>query len=256
VRASSAQVRIEGPKTLTLEHGEHFDSASTSAPPAETPPEEAPTPLVANEKTTPAPKKSKKAPVSQRELYERAKQLSGKKAVAMFDRAGQLEGPLTELSLYQAARIELTSGRPGRALTRFEQLAQKFPAGTLARETRLAALECKLELGRLEEAQRELDGYLARYPDTERRADLRFLRAELYRKLGDCNRAFVDYGKVREGPRAEDAIYLTAWCADRIGKADVAKMMLGEYLRRFPNGRHAEQAKGYLAVGRWSDEKK
>ncbi|MGZ6144355.1 MAG: hypothetical protein ACXWLM_13520, partial [Myxococcales bacterium] len=54
---------------------------------------------------------------------------------------------------------------------------RRFPDGALAQEAALTAIEARLSLGQESRAVEEMDAFLARYPDSERAAEVRRLRA-------------------------------------------------------------------------------
>jgi hypothetical protein len=105
-----------------------------------------------------------------------------------------------------------------------------------------------LLLGRNDEALAELRA-LSLQP-VGRDQELRLIRGELS-AVTDCGRAVADFDRVlaerAAEPFAERALHGRAACRLRLGDETGAMRDLSEYLRRFPEGRFAPEARRTLA---------
>jgi TolA-binding protein len=176
--------------------------------------------------------------------YEEAQVLASRgyhaQAAAAFARLSGA-GPRAELALYERGRLLLKHlDEPERARRVFLEHRRRFPDSSLGPEVGLSLIEASLQAKQLPEAAREIDAFLARYPSTERRDELRLVRANLARDSGDCARAERDYEPLARGAGklAEEALHSWAYCRRRLGDETGARERLREYLRRFPSGRH------------------
>src|SRR5687767_6805836 len=180
------------------------------------------------------------APVDWAALYREARaERDPSRAIPMFDRLAKSGTSWAEVSAFQAARLEMRRGRCGEAIDRFMSLM----GGTFDSEARLDVIECQLKLSDLVSAQRSLDNFLSIHPESERQADLRFLRAELMRKRGRCSQAIADYESAEGSRHGDDALYFSAWCKLDAGRTEDGLSTLRRYLEKFPEGRHAGEAK-------------
>jgi TolA-binding protein len=172
-------------------------------------------------------------------------------AAALLEDLSRKSGPRAEAALYELGRLRLRFlGQPAQALAAFEEHARRFPAGTLALESSLSAVEARVSLGQDEPALREMDAFLGRYGQSERAADVRWLRASLLQSRGDCRRALPDLRALAAPAsatgRADDALFLLATCARSAGDLAEAKARLLEYQRRFPAGAHRSEVDAAL----------
>lgn len=172
-------------------------------------------------------------------------------AAGILEELSKKSGPRAEAALYELGRLRLRFlGQPALALAAFDEHARRFPEGALALEARLTAVEARLSLGQDEPALREMDSFLARYGQSERALDVRWLRASLLQGRGDCRRALPDLRALsEEGPRSEGALFLLATCARSGGDLAEAKARLTEYQRRFPGGAHRAEVDAALRGG-------
>ncbi|MCK6546109.1 outer membrane protein assembly factor BamD, partial [Myxococcota bacterium] len=179
------------------------------------------------------------------------------KAIGLFDRVARSSDVRAELSAHQAARLVMRIGRCSEATERFAAMLTRWPASAYAEEARLDVLECQLRLGALDAAHRALEDFLAHHPASARSPEVLFLRAELYRSKGALDHAVADYRAALGSRRDADARYFLGWCALEAGRLDAAESALTDYLARYPDGRHAANARGGLAeVTRRRAEKK
>jgi len=127
----------------------------------------------------------------------------------------------------------------------------RYPDGTLKREAEGARIDALLLLGRRGDALTELR-HLELAPQG-RDQELRLIRAELA-AANDCAGAMTDFDRVLaeqvSDRLAERALHGRAVCRSRLGDAFGAKHDLGEYLRRFPEGRFAPDAHRALTGAR------
>jgi hypothetical protein len=90
-----------------------------------------------------------------------------------------------EAALLQKGELELrTLADPRRALSTFEAAATRFPQGNLVQERELSSLEAEFALARFEAVSTRAAAFLARFPDSERSADVRRLQVRALLKLG------------------------------------------------------------------------
>jgi hypothetical protein len=157
-----------------------------------------------------------------------------------------------ETSLLGEALLRLRQKRDARgALAALDAYRARYPNGTLTREAETARIDALLLLGRNDEALAEL-GALTLQP-VGRDQELRLIRGELAAAT-DCKRAVVDFDRIlNEQATAavvERALHGRAACRLRTGDETGATRDLTEYLRRFPAGRFAPEARRILEARR------
>ncbi|MFC1610644.1 outer membrane protein assembly factor BamD [Myxococcota bacterium] len=167
-----------------------------------------------------------------------------RRAIALFDELAAAGGPRAEIAAYQAARL-WRSLDLGEAARRFQQLLALHPRGVFSQEARLELIECTMKLGKMRLASEHVEIFLSSHRDSERIAEVRFLRAEILRQWKkDCKAALVDYEiALSSSRRAEDALFFKAWCLLEGKDVNQAFSILESYLQRFPRGRHAKEAR-------------
>ena len=153
-----------------------------------------------------------------------------------------------EASLYEIGRIKLRHlSDPAGAAEAFAEHRVRFPQGALSPEVALSQIEAHLGLARFGEALGEMNAFAARYPDSERLGEIRFLRATVLRDRDECGEALPDYVSLIGAPKhGDDALYYAAYCEQVIGQTEGARRRLTQYLAKFPNGKHREQARAAL----------
>ena len=156
--------------------------------------------------------------------------------------ASELAG---ETPLLSEALTQLRQKRDARgALATLDVYRSRYPEGTLKHEAESARIDALLLLGRDDDALAEL----RRLPlqAQGRDLELRLIRGELAAAT-DCGRAVADFDRVlaERAPDAfaERALHGRAACRARAGDPTGAKRDLAEYLRRFPSGRFAAEAR-------------
>lgn len=157
-----------------------------------------------------------------------------------------------ETALLGEALLRLRQKRDARgALAALDAYRARYPNGTLTREAETARIDALLLLGRNDEALAEL-GALTLQP-VGRDQELRLIRGELAAAT-DCKRAVVDFDRIlNEQATAavvERALHGRAACRLRTGDEIGAIRDLTEYLRRFPAGRFAPEARRTLEARR------
>jgi hypothetical protein len=136
---------------------------------------------------------------------------------------------------------------PSGALMLLDEHARDFPSGALRLEADVARLDALLALGRDAEAFTLLE----RLPIDRlgRGAELRVLRGEL-RARHDPAKALLDFDRalaMELAPELEErALFGRAASRLRVGDETGGRADLEAYLKRYPTGRFAEEAKGRL----------
>jgi FecR protein len=103
-------------------------------------------------------------------------------------------GLRAQIALFHIGRINQEDlHEPAGALATFEELRRRFPSGPLRAESDLSIVQLLAALGRHGEALEESAALLARGSSPERAAELRLLRGNLYRQLGNLPRAEHEY---------------------------------------------------------------
>jgi tetratricopeptide (TPR) repeat protein len=275
VRVQEGRVQVTGPHTdVKLKAGDSWSSAAGAAylpieagearqavsllrgarvVDASAPSVPAPAPVVAA--LSPAPVKELSAArgaavggIPALSSYERGKNLAARgeyaAAAASFQEAGRGSGPRAELALYEVGRLQLRNlGEPAAAAETFRRTRARFPDGQLRAEVDLSLIESLLDARSFEDAGEAMDGFMRRYPQSERRSEVLRLRADLRRQQGNWRGALEDYAALLEKGPSDDALYFSAFCWQRLGDSRAARALLERYVKDFPNGRHSEDAK-------------
>jgi TolA-binding protein len=138
------------------------------------------------------------------------------------------------------------------ALSRLDDYASRYPAGTLTREATLTRIEALLALGRDTVALEALDRLVL--DDTAVDRPVALARAELRAAAGRCIDAAGDFARARGG-ESEDAVagralYGQAVCHVHAGDRRAARAAFEMYLRRFPDGpRRADVERALAGLG-------
>jgi hypothetical protein len=156
-----------------------------------------------------------------------------------------------ETALLAEALTRLRQHRdPAGALAALDAYDARAPRGTLRREADGARVDALIMLGRDGDALAVLRT-LALQP-RGRDQELRVVRGELA-AAQDCAGAVADFDRVlADGPPArlvERALHGRATCLARLGDSAAARRDLLEYLRRFPEGRFAAEARRLAGDG-------
>jgi tetratricopeptide (TPR) repeat protein len=137
---------------------------------------------------------------------------------------------------------------PAAALATLDDYEGRFPRGVMAFEALAARVEALVKLGRTEVALGRLDAVapvtLAKSPA------LRVVRGELRARAGRLAAAIEDFdvalGREGGGDLFERALYGRGSCRARQGDTAGARQDLERYLRLFPQGRFAAEARQVL----------
>jgi TolA-binding protein len=164
---------------------------------------------------------------------------ASKLQAALASNVGPRDLELYHLALLRQRHLDDPRG----ALEALLSYRKSFPSGGLRQEVDVSIIESRLALKQTDEALTESAAFLARYPQNERADEMHFMRGDLLRLRGDCAGALAEYRAVLRGPALEDSLYYAAYCIGELGQSDVATTALKDYLRRFPNGKHAGAAR-------------
>jgi hypothetical protein len=137
---------------------------------------------------------------------------------------------------------------PGRALELLDEHGRRFPSSVLAPERAMLRAEALLGLGRNQDALSELDrAPLGSIPHQE---DRLLLRGELRATAGRWREAGEDFqaalALVPGHAVKERALWGRASARSHLGDFEGARADLAAYLREFPSGRFATQARPLL----------
>ncbi len=125
---------------------------------------------------------------------------------------------------------------------------KKYPQGLFRAEARVARVEALLRAGNKAEAIATLDeAHRQGFAGLPRADELAVLRAELLAEAGRCAEALPELqSSFFSEALAERALYARGYCLARTGDEAGGRKAFEEYLRRFPNGRFAAQARQAL----------
>ncbi len=140
--------------------------------------------------------------------------------------------------LGEALRTLRQEKKPHEALQQLARLKAQFPDGTLANEVALAQAETLELLGRTEDALAALDSDATKSPRSE------LIRAQLLTKLQRYDEAIATLSKLNS--LTSEALWTRALCYERLHRRSEFRQDLKDYLKRFPQGSHAEQARQAL----------
>jgi TolA-binding protein len=157
-----------------------------------------------------------------------------------------------EVALFTTGLRQLRHDRDREAaIATFHDYARRFPAGLFRNENRAALVEALVAAHRIVEALALVEA--EPLASGERgRAD-QVLRGELRARLERCPAAIEDFDGVLATTRADAdaaagrALFGRAVCGMRLGRTEAARADLTTYLRGFPNGRFAAEARRLLA---------
>ncbi|HET6284245.1 MAG TPA: tetratricopeptide repeat protein [Polyangia bacterium] len=162
-----------------------------------------------------------------------------------------MPSPLSvEAQLIRSAVVRLRRDRDAAgALAELDIYLARFPRGTLQHEARIARADALLSLKRDGEALQALED--VNLGPQGRDQELRVIRGELG-SISHCTQAIADFTQVLAAtppaPLAERALYGRAACRVRQGDSEGAVRDLTAYLRRFPAGRFAAEARAAKAA--------
>ncbi len=160
-------------------------------------------------------------------------------------------GLAAESALLETALRHLRKDRDGaRALAALDDYRRQFPSGELVHEAQRTRVEAFLLQGQSRSALDMLDGMT--FGGSVRDLDLLVMRAELRAEGSRCPEAIMDFTAVLAhagvGDRAaERALFGRASCRSRTSDQPGARSDLDLYLRRFPEGKRAAQARSALS---------
>jgi tetratricopeptide (TPR) repeat protein len=140
---------------------------------------------------------------------------------------------------------------PKAALATLQQYFSRYPQGELRGEAEVTRVEALLGSARSSEALRHLERlYRSGFADLPRPLELALQRAELLADAGrdpEAASAFSEVLARQPAPALEErALFGRAVCRARTGDEEGMRADLDEYLRRFPDGRFAAEARERL----------
>jgi TolA-binding protein len=98
-----------------------------------------------------------------------------------------------QIALYESARDAARTNQLDLALSRIEELLQRFPATQLRAEAELTRADVLARAGRTDEAARALEALIADAAHGGRRGELLRTLGDLHRRAGDCTHALDAY---------------------------------------------------------------
>lgn len=169
-------------------------------------------------------------------------------AAAAFRRLVARQLPNSDLALYHLAQLEQAPLSDAVGAERdYLAYLRDYPQGALAQEAALSVIELQLQRSAFPAALAQMDRFLREHPSSERSNKVHLLRGDVMRSLGRPQLAIGEYALVHGGGTEEDdALYFSASCRGTLGQADAAAEALRGYLQRFPQGRHAAEARAGL----------
>lgn len=170
-------------------------------------------------------------------------------AIAAFEEVVEIGGAHAELAVYELGRVtQRYLGDNDAAIRWLRTYQRRFPDGALRQEIELSLIESSV--ARPEQALQLIDAFLVTYQRSERRHEVRLLRANILRGKSDFGGALSEYERVLGGkPRpalADDATYFAALCEAKLGRLEASKRRLEAYLERFVAGKHRDAAERTL----------
>jgi tetratricopeptide (TPR) repeat protein len=162
-----------------------------------------------------------------------------------------VDGFSEERLLAAAVRALRAKRDAASALAALDAYQARYPQGRMSIEASVLRVDALTALGRQSEALRYLDELdLGRMPGGLER---RLQRGELRAASGRVREAVADFDSVlaqtREADSIERALAGRAKCRQRLGDVAAARVDAIEYLRRFPSGPFAPQARDMAKVG-------
>jgi len=149
-----------------------------------------------------------------------------------------------EAALFEIAKLHAELGRARQGLAGMERYLERYPAGRFAEAATMRRCELLTGFKQLAKARSCLEGYRKSFPGGLRSAQAVLLLATIGRVEGrwaDAAWLYRDYlARAPASPKAEGALYNLVRCL-RWGRIEGAEEAIAEYLRRFPEGPHAEE---------------
>jgi TolA-binding protein len=163
-----------------------------------------------------------------------------------------------ESQLLSKALTALSEGQPNRALAALAIYQEKFPHGSMAYEAALAQVKAEMASNQVGRALAALDRAMAMpgFEGLPRSSELTLMRAELLAQSRRCAEALPTFDRLAgstpgssdfDSSLVERALYGRASCLASEGDAAGSRASLHDYLRRFPSGRFAKEARTALA---------
>jgi TolA-binding protein len=168
-----------------------------------------------------------------------------------YARLARTSGLRAENALFELGLVRLhLENDAGGALDAWAEYRRRFPSGQLSAEVDLSVLAALERAGRVVDAVREGESFLARRPSSERAGEVHALVGSLLQQRGDCARALphLDAGKqaALSDARADELAYRRALCLRALGGGETARAALREYLDHHPGGRYRDSVERAL----------
>ncbi len=150
---------------------------------------------------------------------------------------------------YLALQAAVMSGEATEGLlARIDRYLANAPDGPMATEIRALQVETLAEAGQYREAHDHAQAFCADYADSPWVTQMLWVQATMARdRLHDCGLALPAYrqlvDRIGDGPRAAEANYMRAVCAEDLGLDDEARAAVRRSLALDPGGKFAERAR-------------
>lgn len=277
VSVEEGLVRVqEGARSVLAGPGRSIrsDDAELIAPPAQPPERTDPAPEPARTDPVPEPERAGPAPepspsaalrdaaappprLVSRALRPRAEvEACGQAASQAAQRACYLrfvadDGLAGQSAIFALGRLEHHAKDPARAIDYWSMYLGRFPQGAFAPDALRNLVGEYLSTGRQEDALAQTDVFLRRFGSDPHRSEIALVRANLLCARSRSAEGLSLYGELEgaTGALREEARYSRARCLLSAGERERAEAALDQYLREYPQGRFAAEARRLLDRG-------
>jgi hypothetical protein len=192
------------------------------------------------------------APPSESRCRELVNNGQAERAFECFRSLSRGNGLLSEVALYEAARVSLEHlGDAPRALELLREYELRHSEGALRGEADWLRVKSLRAAGRFKEALVASELFLTTPAGRALADEIHFLRGVLFQdELHDCSRAVSEFVSLvgKAGGRADEAELRRARCLEKLGRSADAREAFRQYLGR-PDAANAPEAREKLQVG-------